>query len=446
MLAIMAVETLKPNFVGGLACQRDSFLSKGFKTTVLSCESSGKKNVYQVELQDTILFPEGGGQPSDTGELILGEAGRAIPVSQVTRKGLHAIHYVSEFVEPGTEVSVSVDWEQRMDYMQQHTGQHLVSAILEREWDLQTLSWSMGGVPTDKKKTIELTDLFNYIELARKLTDNEIDRLSTFCNEYITKMPKEITVLERTPETHGEVNTSKIPDDYDLSAGILRTIHIGEIDSNPCCGTHLKSTTQLGSILFSPAQSSVRGTNSRLYFMCGSRVAKYGKFAQGLLNRTKGILSCSEAQVPDKVEIQRDAIQKTTKREQYWMKVAASYEATRLFNSVKQNQKGFVAQDEFGGLDFLNQVYKDFNKSVSESGIKDYIVVLCGREKQPNNGAVMVLSDSGETIASTVSKLTEIIPKLRGGGGKKGGKWQGKVAEYGKNEWKSLTTYLEVGL
>ena len=142
---------VKPAMVGALACQRNSFLFGGFKTLVVSCEpkkdKKGKTEGYEIELQDTILFPEGGGQPSDSGFLkIIEEDGdssviRKILVSHVSRSGLHAKHHVSAHIEPGTTIEVNVDEEKRIDYMQQHTGQHLLSAILECDYKVNTVSW-----------------------------------------------------------------------------------------------------------------------------------------------------------------------------------------------------------------------------------------------------------------------------------------------------------------
>lgn len=152
---------MTPARVGALACQRNSFLFDGFKTLVVSCEpiknKKDKIEDYEIELQDTILFPEGGGQPSDSGSLKIVEGNgdssliEKISVSHVSRTGLHAKHHVNEYIEPGTTVEVAVDGERRMDYMQQHTGQHLLSAILERNYKVDTVSWSMGGIITKKK-------------------------------------------------------------------------------------------------------------------------------------------------------------------------------------------------------------------------------------------------------------------------------------------------------
>ncbi|CAR25519.1 ZYRO0A01782p [Zygosaccharomyces rouxii] len=442
----MVTESLtRPTTVGALACQRNSFLFNGFKTTVISCEPvKGKPKdpvKYLVELHDTILFPEGGGQPSDSGYLKC--SNDRIPVSYVSRVGLHAKHHVGQYIDPGTTVEVEVDQSKRVDYMQQHTGQHLLSAILESEpYKLDTLSWSMGGVISAKKPTLEINDYFNYIELPRKLTSQEIEQVSHKVNELISINPQQISVIERTPEAHGDVQTSKIPDDYDLEKGVLRTIHIGEIDSNPCCGTHLQRTNQIGSILISPNQTNIRGSNSRLYFMCGNRVVNYGMAVNKLVGTAKSSLSCLESEIPEKIDRQRDLIQKSSKREQFWIKELASYESDRLLAKVKEAGKAFLLKDEYGTLEFLLQVFKEFTNKLGKTP-NEYQLVLCGREKSTESGSVLIVSESGEKISTIAASLSGVVPTLKGGGGKKGGKWQGKIVKFTENDWKSVKNYLE---
>ncbi|CAI1688720.1 hypothetical protein SEUBUCD646_0N02790 [Saccharomyces eubayanus] len=444
----------KTAMVGGLACQRNSFLFDGFKTVVVSCEpkkdKKGKAEGYDIELQDTILFPEGGGQPSDSGLLRIvkgnGDSStinKSVQVPHISRSGLHAKHHVKEPIEPGTTVEIVVDAVKRMGYMQQHTGQHLLSAIIERKYQLKTISWSMGGLITEKKSTLEPNDYFNYIEINRKLTEGQITEISDEINQFITKSPQEITVVERISSGVDEVDTSKIPDDYDLSKGILRTIQIGVIDSNPCCGTHLESTSQIGSILILPNQTTVRGSNSKVYFMCGKRVADYANSANKTLSNSKSLLSCSESQVPEKIEMQGKKLQQSNKREQYWIKKLAHIASEELRSSLKASGKrrAYFMEEEFGTLELLLQIFKGISTHLNGE-FEAYEIILCGYERQTNTGSLLILSESGEKISSLASKLGSMLQNLKGGGGKKGGKWQGKITSISNAELAALTDYL----
>lgn len=117
------------------ACQRNSYL-KELKSLVLSCKQVADK--YHVILDDTVLFPEGGGQPDDRGKI--GD----VEVEKVFRDGNKAVHVMSKPLNENESYHCAIDWFRRFDHMQQHTGQHLLSAIAEHKYGLQTTSWDLG--------------------------------------------------------------------------------------------------------------------------------------------------------------------------------------------------------------------------------------------------------------------------------------------------------------
>lgn len=156
--------------VGLLTCQHTPYLRQ-FNTTVLSCSKKpNKQKLYEVQLQDTstlpflsynhvsialtlfvhdiltqliyvldgiVLFPEGGGQPCDYGTI-----NESIEVKNVQRVGTSHVHHTTAPVEEGIEARLEVDWKRRFDHMQQHSGQHLVSALFEQpEYGCDTLAW-----------------------------------------------------------------------------------------------------------------------------------------------------------------------------------------------------------------------------------------------------------------------------------------------------------------
>ncbi|KAL1263969.1 hypothetical protein QQF64_004324 [Cirrhinus molitorella] len=128
-------------------CQRDSYMQE-FDTSVVSCvpaeltlENNGKKEKlkgFNLKLKDTILFPEGGGQPDDHGMV------GGVPVLRVLRQGPEAVHFISSALEEGQEVHIKLDWERRFDHMQQHSGQHLITALADTMFGYKTTSWELG--------------------------------------------------------------------------------------------------------------------------------------------------------------------------------------------------------------------------------------------------------------------------------------------------------------
>lgn len=435
--------------VGALACQKNSFL-KNLQTVVISCfehrpqnaqdkqnknKKKGNENVepekelYAVELADTILFPEGGGQPFDTGSIILPNDNR-LPVQMVLRNQLTALHIVPSPIDPGTKVTLQVDWDRRIDLMQQHTGQHLLSAVLDT-YDLETLSWS-------------LNEMINYIELPKKVSDEMVEEINKKVNDYILEgLPIKVV----TPDEHGaEIDTSHIPDDYDTSKGIIRIVKIGELDSNPCCGTHLSSTSQIQAISLLH-QVNVRGGNSRLHFICGSRVYKYLiKQHQILKAVSGGQLSCQMEEVAEKVGVLNLNYKKSTSRESNLLKELAGIEANRTFNAFKEkNDKTEFIYRSDNSPEYITAFQKELSTLIKDN--KD-----CGIDLDKNQTVLLINGDypsgTGGMIKIMGPKATEIqfelkqrISGLKGGG--KGSSFQGKVPKYEKGELESVLNYLE---
>jgi misacylated tRNA(Ala) deacylase len=108
----------------------------------LSCRAvEGKEGKYEVVLEDTVLFPEGGGQPDDRGKI------NGVDVVRVLRRGSTAVHLTQEPLQEGAEVDIEVDWGRRFDHMQQHSAQHLITAIAEQKFGHKTTSWHVHLPP-----------------------------------------------------------------------------------------------------------------------------------------------------------------------------------------------------------------------------------------------------------------------------------------------------------
>lgn len=174
--------------------------------------------LWEVMLEDTVLFPEGGGQPWDTGSLTLTDANgvsHAFAVEGVVRRGLDAVHIVRvpssspiDFAAiVGKEAKVDVDWDRRIDHMATHTGQHLLSAVLDKR-GLNTLSWGMPAYPSTEAP---------YIELPRGITWQEAQEVEDECNRYIGEDVKvwiDFSVQGSATTEEEERENRGIPKDY----------------------------------------------------------------------------------------------------------------------------------------------------------------------------------------------------------------------------------------
>lgn len=409
--------------VGALACQKDSYL-RTLKTTVLSCtpleikveDKKGKKAKkskgsntdensqtprYEVELKDTVLFPEGGGQPSDRGYIIVNPE-KKVEVLDVQRKNLRAVHIVEEPIENGIDVELEVNWRRRLDHMQQHTGQHLLSAILDK-YELPTLSWNMG-------------EKINYIEIPRKLTDNEMLEISQEVNDEIFNNT-EINI-EKPQTSNGE--SSEVNEEK----GILRIVKIGQLDENPCCGTHLSSVGQIKAISLL-GQVKGKGTNNRINFISGDRVYKYTAELYDMSKKLMNTLSSTF----DDLDLKADGVVKQCKKlqqkEKNLNKELANMKAVELIKTIANSKSDkessiFYFYREDGALDFINLIYAQVKDSLSS----EQVIILIGGI----DGSVIVGSPNDKVFSEIIQKLRDSFSdRLKGGG--KGGRFQGKVVD-----------------
>lgn len=163
------------------------------------------------------LTISGGGQPSDYGTILplSGPPSEPIPITFIERQGLRCIFHSPQPLEVGTLVLQEINFERRFDHMQQHTGQHLLSAIMD-SMNIETLGWGIGKGEDP-----------NYVDISQKPSPEQIQTIQARCNEAIRN---NVSITVETPE---DANMGHLPDDYDTAKGVIRVIKIGDIDSNP---------------------------------------------------------------------------------------------------------------------------------------------------------------------------------------------------------------------
>lgn len=386
--------------VGLLRCQTDSYL-RSLSAKVITCKPISKKK-FHVEFDDTVFFPEGGGQPGDIGNLKLIGDSSDISVEDVHREGLKAIHTVEKPLDPGSEVEMQVDWTRRWDHMQQHTGQHLLSAVLDG-MGLETLGWAMGR-PNEP----------NYVELPRKMTPEEVRKAESKVTTLIAEAhPISVKIDENVDH--------KVPEDYDLESGVLRVVDIDGIDTNPCCGTHLSTTSHIGAIVLLH-QVPNKQTNSRLFFFCGERVNRFASGAYSDLRCLGASLSCPISDVQTKL----DSLQLRSRTLQTQLR-AAEARLAKMDAEKMRSDKLLVFHQPDAGLEYLKAVARE----LGDEYLNSRTAVLLGGEGQ-QGGAILVV---GADPASVSAKVRDCIVNVKGGGK---GLWQGKVSRYEKGEIEKL--------
>ena len=233
----------------------DPFLQE-FTATVLSCEQD--KAGWKVVLDRTAFYPEGGGQPADTG--ILGDA-KVIDVRE--KEGL-IIHTCDKALNVGDTVTGRIDWARRFDHMQQHSGEHIVSGIICARYGCDNVGFHLG-------KDIVTID-FNH-----DISPEDLPAIEAQANTFIwSDTPIDIRFLEGDALRQAEYRSKKfIP-------GLVRLVAFPGADCCACCGTHVLRAGQVGLVKLLSCQKFREGV--RMELLCGKRAFDYlsGTWEQNL--------------------------------------------------------------------------------------------------------------------------------------------------------------------
>ena len=303
----------------------DSFLRtfSGAVTDVRELGGSNGEPIWQLLLNRTAFYPTSGGQPFDTGHLSAAlPDGTALKVlvEQVEEDEQGAVwHFVRKPLSVGTCVEGQIDWERRLDHMQQHTGQHLLSAVFWRELQAQTISFHLG----ESTSTIDLAGG----PLARPI----LERVERIANEIIGEdRPVTTRVVSRGVAenmlTAG--NLRKLPE----RQGEIRLIEIANCDNNACGGTHVRSTGQIGGLLVRTVERVSRGV--RIEFVCGSRAVRTARADFVILSETASMLSTGTKGLPATVGRMLTERKANAKERQKLREELAIFEAAKLAMDV----------------------------------------------------------------------------------------------------------------
>jgi len=260
----------------------DSFLRTftGAVTDVREVADSNGKQIWQLALNRTAFYPTSGGQPFDTGQLSavsLDGTALMVPVEQVEEDEQGAVwHFVRNPLVAGTFVEGQIDWKRRFDHMQQHTGQHLLSAVFWRELQAPTISFHLG----ESTSTIDLA--------SEQVTHQSLERVERIANEIIGE-DRQVTTRD-LPRGEAEAMLAagqlrKLPD----RQGTIRVIDIADYDKNACGGTHVRSTGQIGGLQVRAVERVSRGV--RIEFVCGLRAVRAVRADLAILRETSALLS-----------------------------------------------------------------------------------------------------------------------------------------------------------
>jgi Alanyl-tRNA synthetase len=297
----------------------DSF-QDSFEAQVLSCEplaeaeDDGFGPRWGVVLDRTLLYPTSGGQPNDLGKL--GEAN----VLDVLDHGDRVVHVVDRPLMVG-HTDGCIHWPRRFDHMQQHTGQHLLSAVFQERFGLLTVSFHLG-------ETVSTIDL-----RGPQPSQAVLEGAARAANAVIFE-DRDITVRYGTAEEFAARGVRKEVD----RKGILRAIEIAGIDLQPCGGTHLRRTGQLGLILLR-GWTKIR-QDWRVEFVCGGRAEATARRDAELVAQLSAQLRCAPHDLNSSVERLLRERELSAKRIKALLPKVAESDASMLFAASVVNDNG----------------------------------------------------------------------------------------------------------
>lgn len=375
----------------------DSFLYDFDARVVESLELEGK---HAVVLDRTAFYPTSGGQVHDTGRLVLGGE-KEVPVIEVADEEQDRIfHFIAEPLAAGTGVHGVIDAARRRDHMQQHSGQHVLSAAFIRLFNMPTVSFHMGA----ESCTVDLE--------TQGLSTGQAEKAERLANE-ITSEHRPVAIRFVPLEEARQLGLRKLPP---RQTGDLRLIDIKDFDLTACGGTHVRATGQIGSILLRKIEKVKQGV--RVEFVCGLRAVATARRDYTTLTEAAAVYSAHIHDVPQQVRKSVEENRAAGKAQHKLLEELAELHAQRLLARTS------------GSPRLITSVFPDrdavFIKLLAQkltAGASDVIALLAAGQEQPalvfaqNSGAQSPGGQSRGQKHNMGQLMKEAMAQLGGRGG-----------------------------
>lgn len=235
------------------------------------------ENGWLVQLDQTVLFPEGGGQLCDRGTI------EGVPVQAVYEEEGQIIHLCSAPLQAGSCVTVELDHGVRLYHSQQHTGEHMLSHAFWKLYGAKNI-----GFHSDEQQIT--------IDLDKELDREQCAQAERYANEQIWRDAK-VSILYRDRDHMDDLDVRKVTQKVD---GVLRVVVIEGGDVCTCCGTHVERTGEVGMIKILSVQRHRGGT--RLEAVCGRAALEDYVQKSDLVYRLSCALSCGTDTMEERIE------------------------------------------------------------------------------------------------------------------------------------------------
>lgn len=338
-------------------------------------------------LDKTIFFPEGGGQPCDTG--YIGDS----KVLYVYEKN-NVIYHKVDIASSCNEVECKLDWDRRFDHMQQHCGEHILSGVFLSSYNIHNKGFHLG----EDYITIDMD--------SNQITDEMLQVVETKANKVITdNVDITITTVD-TKELANKYPLRKMPD---INTNI-RVVHINEVDCVACCGTHPIKSGDVGLIKIIRSQSYKGMT--RVFFKCGMRALKDYQKKHEIITYLNKKYSSDVSNVQEKMKNEEDKINQIKKQLKKMKQQLCDKEVEKLLKIEKSFIYDCYEHKTMEDIQYIS------NKIVKENN--DCIILLCSLCENK----IMLINNKDNNIdCSKIFK--EHIANHNGRGGGSANKAQG---------------------
>jgi Ser-tRNA(Ala) deacylase AlaX len=373
------------------AYERDPFATS-LETRILRCGE--EKDRPFVILEDTVCYPEGGGQPCDRGAL------NGVAVLEVQKREGEIRHYLASPLAEGP-ASLTLDWARRFDHMQQHTGQHLLTAVAQDQFKWETTAFHLGGAVCD----IELT--------APSISLREMEQLEEAVASEI-RAHRDISARRVSPEAYKQeaVRSRGLPEGH---TGDIRLVQIAGVDLNTCGGTHLRHTGEIEALKLLGTEPIRGGT--RLFYVAGGRV-RHRLGAHEARNATlRALLGAPDEELVAALQIKLDQLLALERRSRKLEEELAELQATAL-----ATRPGPLVEAHLEGKDmaFLQKLARGILTA-------DPAKAVFLTSEQGGQGLFLLSAGEGSGLdVPTAGKAVATILGAKGGGS--GKSFQGKVS------------------
>ena len=345
-----------------------------------------------VRLDRTAFYPTSGGQPFDTGTI---DEARVTDV--VEREDGCIVHVVDRALETNSRVRGHVDWGRRFDHMQQHTGQHLLSAAFEHDAGAKTVSFHLGASAST-------------IDLHKELSAEQVVRVEEAVNRILWE-DREVCVRFITASEAAKLPLRKEPS----REGDLRIIEIKDYDLSACGGTHVCRTGAIGMITVSGFERFKGGL--RVEFLCGGRALRSYRALTTAIDGSVRLLSVLPDELPSAIEKLQTSGRAQQKAQDTLYERLAVHEAASLV----------AAGQKIGDLTFVAAAVPGWDaaglKKLAASAASNQatVAVLLSAESP----SLVVIARSQDLTFDSGAVLKKLIERFGGKGGGKGSMAQG---------------------